>query len=69
MFSGCLLDYEYIKEYYRLITIDLRRQKESDAYPKAIQQVELIGQLKKLDANYNALDAGNDQSMFILTIL
>ena len=46
--TGCLLDYEYIKNHYRLITVDLTRQKELDAYPKAIQQVELVGQLKNV---------------------
>ena len=25
--TGCLLDYEYIKKYYRLIAVDLSRQK------------------------------------------
>ena len=29
--SGCLLDYDYIKNHYRLITVDLSRQKELDA--------------------------------------
>ena len=56
--TGCLLDYEYIKNLYRLITVDLSR----------IQQIEFVGQLKKLDRDGNATDAGNDQSMFILTI-
>lgn len=36
---------------------------------KSIQQIEFIGQLQNLDANCNATDAGNDQSMFVLTIL
>ena len=35
--TGCLLDYEYIKNHYRLIAIDLSRQKELDADPKAIK--------------------------------
>ena len=29
--SGCLVDYDYIKNHYRLITVDLSRQKELDA--------------------------------------
>ena len=33
---GCLLDYEYIKNYYRLIAVDLSRQKELDADSKAL---------------------------------
>ena len=32
-----LLDYDYINNDYRLITVDLSRQKELDANPKAIQ--------------------------------
>ena len=68
--TGYLLDYDYIKNHYRLIVIDLSRQKELDADPKAIQQVEFVGQLKKLDANDSPADtASNDQSMFVLTIL
>ena len=63
-----MLDYEYFKKHYRLIAIDLSRQKELDGDPKAIQQVKLAVQLKKLDANYNATDVDNDQSMFILMV-
>ena len=63
MLHGCLYQYQ-------LIAVDLSRQKELDAYPKAIQQIELVGQLKKLDDNDNATtDGGNDQFMFVLTIL
>ena len=66
----CLLDYDFIKNHNRLTATDLKRQKELDIDTKAIQQIELVGQLKKLNANDNATnEAGNDQSMFILTIL
>ena len=34
--TGCFLDYDYITDHYKLITIDLRRQKELDADLKAI---------------------------------
>ena len=34
--TGCLLNYEYIKNHYRLIAVDLSRQKELDADQKAI---------------------------------
>ena len=67
--TGCLLDYEYIKVYYRLIAVNLGIQKELVADSKAIQQTEFVGQLKKLDDDGNATDAGdNDQSLFILMI-
>ena len=54
---GCLLDYEYIKSHYRLIAVDFDRQLDSD--PKVIQQIELVGQLKKLDGVGNTTDPGN----------
>ena len=40
------LDYEYIKNHYRLVAVDLSKQEELDAGPKAIQQIECVGQLK-----------------------
>ena len=39
-----LCDYEYIKSHYKLIAVDLSRQKELDADPKEIQQRELVVQ-------------------------
>ena len=45
------------------------RQKELETDPKAIQQMEFVGQLKKLVNSGNATDAGNDQSMFVIRIL
>ena len=43
----CLLDYEYIKNHYRLIAFDPSRQTELDTDPQAIQQIKFLGQLKK----------------------
>ena len=37
--TGCLLDYAYFKDNYRLITVYLNKQKASDADPRAIQQI------------------------------
>ena len=37
--------------------------------PKAIEQIEFVEQLKELDANDNATDVGNNQSMLVLTII
>ena len=39
----CLLDYQYFKEHYNLITIDLSKQKELDADSRAIQQMSFMG--------------------------
>ena len=34
---GCLLDYSYFKENFKLIAIDLSKQQALDADPRAIQ--------------------------------
>ena len=44
--TGCLLDYQYFKDHYQLIAVDLSNQKELDAYSKAIQQTKFHGMLK-----------------------
>ena len=44
--TGCLLGYDYIKNYCRLIAVDLSRQKELDNDPKAIKQIEFVRQVK-----------------------
>ena len=43
--TGCLLDYQYFKDHYQLIAVDLSKQKELDADPRAIQQIEFYGML------------------------
>ena len=35
--TGSLLDYQYFKDHYQLIAVDLSKQKELDADPRAIQ--------------------------------
>ena len=45
--TGCLLDYPYFKKYYKLFTIDLRKQQKLDADPKAIQQINFNGNLTR----------------------
>ena len=41
--TGCLLDYAYFKDHYRLIAVDLSKQKALDADPRAIQQIVFQG--------------------------
>ena len=43
--TGCLIDYQYFKDHYQLIAVDLSTQKELDADPRAIQQIEFYGKL------------------------
>ena len=62
---GCLLDCDYIKYHYRLIAVDSSRQKELDADPKAIQQIEFVRQLKNVDG----INADRAEPMFISIVL
>ena len=38
--TGSLLDYDYFLKHYKLVAVDLSKQKELDADPRAIQQIE-----------------------------
>ena len=62
--TGSLLDYDYIKNRYRLIAVDLSKQKDLDADLKTIQQIE-----KNVNNDQNAVNADGAQNMFVLTIL
>ena len=44
--TGFLLDYQYFKDHYQLIAVDLSKQKELDTDLRAIQQIEFYGMLK-----------------------
>ena len=63
--TGCLLDFDYIKNYYKLIVVDMRKQKELDADHKAIQQREFVEQLKNVDG----INTDLAESVFFLTNL
>ena len=55
--TGCLLDYIYFKNYYKMIVVDLSKQQALDANPKAIQQISFTVKLDR---------AGNTRLCFIL---
>ena len=39
--TGCLLDYQYFRDNYKMIAVDLSRQQALEADPRAIQQIIL----------------------------
>ena len=45
--TGCVLDYPYFKENYKLIAIDLSKQQALDADPRAIQQINSTANLDR----------------------
>ena len=55
--TGCLLDYIYFKNYYKMIAVDLSKQQALDADPKAIQQIRLTANVDR---------AGNTRIYFSL---
>ena len=55
--AGCLLDYPYFKDSYKMIAVDLRKQQALDADPIAIQQINFTANLDR---------AGNTIIYFIL---
>ena len=55
--TGCLLDYLYLKNYSKMIAVDLSKQQALDADPKAIQQINFTANLDR---------AGNTRIYFIL---
>ena len=55
--AGCLLDYPYFKDSYKMIAVDLSKQQPLDADPRANQQINFTGNLDR---------AGNTRIYFIL---
>ena len=58
--TGCLLDYDYFKKNYQLIAVDLSKQRELDADPRAIQQIEFIGMLKTKSNVFTILEKSKE---------
>ena len=55
--TGCLLDYSYFKDHYKMIAIDLSKQQALDADPRAIQQINFTANLDQV---------GNKTMLFII---
>ena len=49
--TGCLLDIAYLEKKYRLIAVDLSKQKALDADSRRIEQIILTGKIKVEAAN------------------
>ena len=47
--TGCLLDYSYFKNYYKIIAVDLSKRQALDADPKATEQINFISNLDRAD--------------------
>ena len=45
--TDCLLDSVYFKNHYKMIAINLNKQRAADANPKAIQNINFTGNLNR----------------------
>ena len=45
--TGCLLDYSYFADTYRMSAVDLSKQQALDADPRAIQQINFTANLDR----------------------
>ena len=45
--TGCLLDYPYFKDNYKMIAIDLSKQQVLDANPRKIKQINFTAKLDR----------------------
>ena len=54
--TGSLLDYNYFDKHYKLVAVDLSKQKELDADSKTIQQIEFKYMLETNSAIYWILE-------------
>ena len=58
--TGSLLDYNYFKKHYKLVFVDLSKQKELDADPRAIQQIEFKYMLETNSTIYWVLEKSKE---------
>ena len=58
--TGYLLDYDYFKTNYKLVAVNLSKQKELDADPRAIQQVEFKYMLETNSTIYWVLEKSKE---------
>ena len=61
--TGCLLDCNYFKKNYQLIAVDLSKQRDLDANPRAIQQIEFIGMLKTRSNVFTILEKSKETKL------
>ena len=61
--TGCLLDFAYFEKNYRLIAVDLSKQKALDADPRAIQQIIFTGKASGNIVVYYILEQSKETTL------
>ena len=63
--TGCLLDYNYLNKYYKMIAIDLSKQQALEADPIVIQKINFTGNLSW--KNVQGQDINTNTTTFFIT--
>ena len=58
--TGSLLDFNYFNKHYKLVAVDLSKQEELDADPRAIQQIEFKYMFGIDSTNYWVLEKSKE---------
>ena len=58
--TGSLLDFNYFDKHYKLVAVDLSKQKELEADPRTIQQIELKYMLQTDSTIYWVLEKSKE---------
>ena len=58
--TGSLLDFNYFDKHCKLVAVDLSKQKELDADPRAIQQIEFKYMLRTNSTIYWVLEKSKE---------
>ena len=58
-----MLDFNYFNKHYKLVAVDLSKQKELDADPRAIQQIEFKYMLQTDSTIYWVLEKSKETKL------
>ena len=61
--TGCLLDYPYFKENYKMIAIDLSIQQALGFDPRAIQQINFTANLDRAGNTFSIIEEAKETAL------
>ena len=62
--TGCLLDYPYFVDTYKMIAVDLSKQQALDADPRAIQEIDFTANLDRAGNTRSTLFSKKQKKLF-----
>ena len=62
--TSCFLDYNYFKDYYKMIEIDLFKQQALDADPKVMQQINFTRHLNRNAAMFFIIEEAKETILY-----